>query len=513
MDDTTRDAIRTATSLIDLATATVRDLKRRGDTATGRCPFHDDRTPSLSLNDRDGVWYCHGCHAGGDVFTWVKQRDNVGFSEAAATLAAAAGITIEQPDRNDRPRQRHAAAVQTWLEMQLFDHADSPIGVLFDRGYTLPELELWGWGWWPPGQHPPVPRDQINELGIMSGRRPLLAGRLTVPYRTRDGHPATWSGRHVPGVTAGDGPKWVNGQERPWYKKSRFVYGLDVSAQAAVNDGQLHLVEGPSDVHAMWRAGFPAVATCGTSVTEHHLRLAARYSRRLVAVFDADNAGRDAAVRFATRLPADTTGTVAELGDGDDPDSATVEQVVAAVAAARPSVEWAVRYRLGDSDPLSDGWAKRVRTVHELVSDVTDPVAVPVWKALIEQVTDVTVPDRTRTARTARASAATGVDDLEFAAARVWAATFPGVPHPAGLFTGRLRDAVTSAATGWCRVAVDDPAGVSVLTEWCRLRVVAASAAFPSAAVDLSRLLHSGDIRSLAAALETLAVTARSDAG
>lgn len=332
-------------------------LRRVGARWSGRCPFHAEKTPSFSVNDELGYYKCFGCGVSGDVITFVREIEHLDFVGAVESLAAKAGISItytntgESKDRSraKRLKEAMAAAVQ-WYHERLLTGADAgpARGYLRGRGIDGATARTFSLGWAPDGwdelaRSLNLPDDVLRDTGLgflnQRGRQTdALRGRIIFPIFDERGDAVAMGGRIMPGV---EGAKYKNSPETPIYSKSRTLYGLNWAKDEAVRSDQIVVCEGYTDVIGFHSAGVKrAVATCGTALTEEHVRLLRKFAQQIVLAFDADAAGQNAADRFyAWEKTYDVSVSVVALPPGVDPgDLARTDPaaLAAAVTGARP---------------------------------------------------------------------------------------------------------------------------------------------------------------------------------
>ncbi len=312
-------------------------LKRVGRRWVGLCPFHGEKTPSFSVNQERGLWYCFGCQAKGDVITFVRDMEHLDFVGAVEWLAARTGITLRYTDRNEgqgrKQRARLIEAMQValdWYHDRLLTGADAGAArrYLRERGLDGEAVRRYRIGWAPDEWDALIralklPDKTIQDagLGFLNKRNRMqdfFRGRVLFPIFDAQGDPVAFGGRAMPGD---DGPKYRNTPETRLYVKSKVLYGLNWSKDDVVRSGEVIVCEGYTDVIGFARAGLPrAVATCGTALTEEHVRLMKRFAPRVVLAFDPDAAGQAAADRFYEwehRHEVDVA--VADLPAGMDP--------------------------------------------------------------------------------------------------------------------------------------------------------------------------------------------------
>ncbi|MBA2336873.1 MAG: DNA primase [Acidimicrobiia bacterium] len=367
-----KERVRERTDLAELA-AEVTRVKRSGRTVTAICPFHDEKTPSLSIDPGRGLFYCFGCGKSGDVFTWVEETQAVDFRDALEILARRAGITLTESAGEERRRGRRELLVAAVTDAVAFYHQrlnDGPDAAgarryLRGRGYDGDIVSRFSIGYSPAdwealvtylGErgHTPATIQQAG-LGSRSNRGNLVdrfRGRLMFPINDLRGDPVGFGAR----VLDGDGPKYLNSPETPIYHKGRLLFGLDRAKSEIVRRDRAVVVEGYTDVMAFHLAGHPvAVATCGTALGDDHLDILRRFTSRVVLAFDADAAGAGAARRgFDRSIPGDLDLRMASFPDGRDPadlqQAGMGDQLIAAVEASVPLLQYRIDGELDGYD-------------------------------------------------------------------------------------------------------------------------------------------------------------------
>jgi DNA primase len=351
-------------------------LKRVGRRYQGLCPFHAEKSPSFSINAEEGLYYCFGCGKGGDVITFVREVEHLDFAEAVERLAARAGIQVrhdtaavsEERQRRGRLVAGMSQAVD-WYHERLLNGADAKPArsYLRSRGYDGEVVRTYRLGWAPEGWDELVralrlPDDVVRDTGLgfvnKRGRvQDFFRGRVLFPIFDVRGDPVAFGGRRL---EKGEGPKYRNSPETPLYSKSRVLYGLNWAKAAVVETGEVVVCEGYTDVIGLARAGVPrGVATCGTALSEEHVRVLKNFARRVVLAYDADAAGQNAAEKFyewERRYELDLA--VADLPAGTDPGELSTRDPAAlqlAVKGARPFLSFRIDRLLARSDPRTPG--------------------------------------------------------------------------------------------------------------------------------------------------------------
>jgi DNA primase len=344
-------------------------LHRSGTQHTGLCPFHAEKTPSFSVSQAKQSWYCHGCHEGGDIFTFVEKVEGVDFARALEILADRAGVELE------RDRRGGARGAGRRRSLELNDRAarfyeyvlwSLPAGepgrrLLADRGVEEALAKRFRVGFAPLGGQAGnalvrylagkggVPLSDLADAGLASrSGRDTFRHRLVFPISDERGQVLGFGGRAL-----GDtGPKYLNSPETGVYHKSTALFGLD-QARAALRERRVAVVvEGYFDVLAAHAAGVTqVVASSGTALTKDQVRIIARHADQVVLCFDGDEAGRRAAARAVDLcagegLAARIAVMPAPYKDPDEMVRADPPAFATLIAEAAPEwqvlVEWAV---------------------------------------------------------------------------------------------------------------------------------------------------------------------------
>ena len=311
-------------------------LRRRGRTHTGLCPFHNEKTPSFVVYPETQSFYCFGCGAGGDVINFIKRINNVDYLEAVKFLAGRAGMPLpEEDDQTGRMRMRILAANKDAARF-FFSSLNSDAGrnaraYWRGRGLSDDTIRRFGLGYAPDSFQ--ATRDHLKHLGYTEEE--LLAaglikrsekgstfdffrGRVMIPIFDLRGNVIAFSGRKLDPEQPGG--KYVNSPETMAYKKSRTLFALNFAKKSA--ERRYLLCEGNLDAISMHQAGFPtAVAGCGTALTAEQVKLLSEYADEVVLCYDSDEAGQKATKRAIELLNASPLKvSVLKLPDAKDPD-------------------------------------------------------------------------------------------------------------------------------------------------------------------------------------------------
>ena len=374
-------------------------LKRVGRRYVGLCPFHAERSPSFSVNAEEGLYYCFGCQASGDAISFVRATEGCDFVDAVERLAGRAGITLRETDdpaaARERGRRQELLAVMDAAANLYHEHllahpaAAAARQYLRSRGYDGEVVRQFKLGFAAPGgdmlvralRRPPA---LLREAGLVfetaqGAIRDSYRERIIFPIYDASGRAIALGGRVLPETSRklrGDpGPKYRNSPESPIYKKRRTLYGLNWAKGDVARRDEVVICEGYTDVIGFFRAGVPrAVATCGTSLTEDHVRLLSRFAKRIVLAFDADGAGQNAAARlYEWERRHELELRVARLPPGSDPADLAGRDPAALAAAirdARPYLGFAVERALDAADlSIPEGRARAAETALAVIAE------------------------------------------------------------------------------------------------------------------------------------------------
>jgi len=340
-------------------------LKKAGATWKGLCPFHQEKTPSFTVNRDKGFFRCFGCDTGGDVVKFVQLYQKMPFVDAVRYLAGRLGIQVPE---GGAPEDKVAAAEREAL-LKLHEEAaeffreqlETPAGArarreVESRGLTGETITTFGYGYAPAGGRDTlvqrftdrkVPAELLQRSGLVFVREgrmvDMFRNRLIIPIRRDSGTTVAFGGR---ALEAGQQPKYLNSPETPIYSKSRTLYGLDVTKAAIRKLNYSVLVEGYFDLAQLWQAGIqPVVAPCGTALTNSQARILKRFATKVVLSFDPDAAGQKAAASSSELLVAEGFQVnVAVLPQGSDPDTFVRREggqaYVARMTASKPYLEF-----------------------------------------------------------------------------------------------------------------------------------------------------------------------------
>jgi len=383
MADNFAQQVKAATDIVKIVGEYVRLRKSGAQNFSGLCPFHQEKSPSFSVNAAHGYFYCFGCHAKGDVFTFVQRIENISFPEAVRSVAQKMGIPLPKrewssPEEAAQAGLRkqlidiHEAATQYFQQALQSPEAARAREYLSSRSVNAETVNLFRIGYAPDDfnhMREALSRHFNDEVmrasGLFSSREqgddgrptgPLYARfrkRVTFPICSEAGKTIAFTARALDSDEK-SGPKYMNSPETPLYIKGHVLFNLDKAKAAIRTQDYALLVEGQMDCIRVFTSGLqPVIATSGTAFTEHQVRLLSRFTKRVVVNFDPDTAGANAAEKSLVLLTeAEFEVRIMTLEGGLDPDRYVLEHGIAAYAEA-----------LRNAKPLADYLIDRARTL------------------------------------------------------------------------------------------------------------------------------------------------------
>ncbi len=326
------DTIKERLSIVDVLSSYIK-LEQSGANFKARCPFHNEKTPSFFVSPDRNNYYCFGCGAKGDIFSFVEQFEGVDFRGALKMLAEKAGVTLDYEPREQGDEKEILFSLME-KSMKLYEDElqknSKAKEYLLGRGLTEKTIKDWNIGFSPDDWHftemslkKEFKIEDIEKAGLIKkgdkGYYDRFRGRIMFPLFDTTGRIVAFSGRAFaqPDETA----KYLNSPETPIFSKSAVLYGLH-KAKAGIREKDYSiLVEGQVDLLMSHQAGFSnTVATSGTALTEQHLHILKRFSNRIMVAYDADGAGWRASKRaWEMGLSLGMEIKIAEIPDGFDP--------------------------------------------------------------------------------------------------------------------------------------------------------------------------------------------------
>nr|WP_221230907.1 DNA primase [Sphingobium subterraneum] len=397
------DELRARTPLSTLIGKSVK-VTKAGREYKACCPFHNEKTPSFTINDEKGFYHCFGCGAHGDAIRWMTEQRGLPFMDAVKELALAAGLDVPAPDPRAAKKAETArglhdamAAAQNWFVEQLGGIEGAEARAYLDkRGLSEATRKAFGIGFAPDsrgklrGALKEFGDPMLVETGMLiqpevdggKARDPYdrFRGRLMIPIRDARGRVIAFGGR----ILGAGEPKYLNSPDTPLFDKGRTLYNIDKALPAARQAGRVIVVEGYMDVIALAQAGIhECVAPLGTALTEHQIERLWKMVDVPILCFDGDSAGIRAADRAALRaLPMLRPGhslSFVTLPQGQDPDDMVrgkgAKAFEACLKGAKPLVErlWQHEREAGSID-TPEARAGLQQRLNDQVATIADPL-------------------------------------------------------------------------------------------------------------------------------------------
>ncbi len=404
--DSVVESVRQATDIVDIISQYVR-LQKRGKNYLGLCPFHNEKTPSFTVNREKGLYHCFGCGAGGNVFTFLTQHERMSFGEALRQLAARANIPLPSYSEGkqsdvDEVLDVNERAARYYREMLRSDEGAAALAYLREkRQFTDRTIDEFTIGFAPDrwdGLLNHLRRKGLNESVIEksglimkrqdgSGFYDRFRSRVMFPVLSPGGRIVAFGGRTL---NPADRAKYINSPETAAYVKGRTLFGIYQAKDGIIERDAAILVEGYADLIALHQSGIGnVVASSGTALTVEQIQYISRYTRNVYLVYDADSAGQDATLRGTDMLlEQGMNAYIVELPPGEDPDtfvlSRGAEEFMALIRDAMSIVEFKadlLTRRAGSSrDQMSpDLNLKIIQSIVESLSKVDDAIKVNIY--------------------------------------------------------------------------------------------------------------------------------------
>lgn len=336
------EEIRSSINIVDVISEYVQ-LKKRGKNYIGLCPFHQEKTPSFIVSSDKQIYHCFGCHAGGNIFKFLMDYENISFVEAAQEIAKRLGINLDYQENSQPEKQGEHEALYdiNTVAAKFFSNnllnsqagetgrkyfANRKISLqtqrVFGLGYALPDWD----GFFNHAKENKLDLEKAKLLGLIEkrdsgGYYDKFRGRIIFPIFSPNGRVIAFGGRIMENTP--NAAKYLNSPESPIYLKRKTLYGLFHSKDEIRKMDKAILVEGYIDLISLYQAGIKnVVASCGTALTEDQVQMLSRYTKNIVVFYDADPAGIKASLRSIELLVKhDFEVRIAELPQGEDPDS------------------------------------------------------------------------------------------------------------------------------------------------------------------------------------------------
>jgi DNA primase len=378
------EAVKDTVDMLDLVSGYTQ-LRGGGSNYSGRCPFHDERTPSFSVNPLKKVYFCFGCQAKGDEITFVMEKEGLDFNGAIEWLADRYNVRLEYEEsspQEDRRRTERDRLLRLLDETATFyarylweaEEAEQARAYLHERGITRDTAQTFRVGYAPvkgnrlvrAAQGKGFSSQEIARAGLSAatGRGDRFRGRTVFPLADARGRVRGFGARQMPG---GRPPKYLNSQDGPLFRKSEIVYGLDLARAEVARQSAAIVVEGYTDVLLLHQVGIAnAVASMGTALTDQQVKELRKSCSTVFLAFDADAAGEEASIRgMELAQSAGLVVRVVTLPEGRDPADVALDdpdEMRRALESAETYLAYRVRRAL-ESGGTRDERYQRVRAV------------------------------------------------------------------------------------------------------------------------------------------------------
>ncbi len=340
--ENTIEEIRSSASIVDLISSYVQ-LRKRGKNFIGLCPFHQEKTPSFTVSEEKQIFHCFGCHTGGNIYKFLMEYKSISFIESVQEIAESVGITLDIKDEQVSSAQ---SELEKYYELNVLaakyfsdnllkgSKGEIARDYLMKRKIKPQTQKIFGLGFAQNGwdnlvnyaKDQQVELEDAKLLGLIDSKDggkyyDKYRGRIIFPIFSPNGRVIAFGGRVFQGEE--NIAKYLNSPESSIYLKRKSLYGLSHSKDEIRKLNKAILVEGYMDLIALFQHGVKnVVASSGTSLTDDQIRLLSRYTTNIVVIFDADEAGKKAAMRsIEILLKQDFDVSVLSLPQGEDPDS------------------------------------------------------------------------------------------------------------------------------------------------------------------------------------------------
>ncbi|AFM42837.1 DNA primase [Desulfosporosinus acidiphilus SJ4] len=397
------EEVRLRTEIVEVISEYV-SLQRKGKNYLGLCPFHPEKTPSFTVTPEKQMFYCFGCHTGGNVFSFVMKKENWTFLESVQKLAQRCGVVLPEKEMSTQEREktrlrRRFEEINEWAanyynNLLLKSPEGEPGRHYFkQRGIDFETMNKFRLGYAPNRwdglleymKTRGVQPHEVAEAGLALERgKPEKEGRqfydrfrnrVLFSILDRRNQPIAFGGR----VLDDSAPKYLNSPETTFFNKGHHLYGMHRAHQGIREEGYALLVEGYMDVIALQNAGYPnAVASLGTALTREQANLLKKYTRRVVLLYDSDDAGINAALRGGEILrDAGIQAEIITLKGAKDPDEFLKkhrrEELDEFLKQAATFIEF--KYRILTHNQPPRNILEKVELVHKLAPDVIKVVS------------------------------------------------------------------------------------------------------------------------------------------
>ena len=382
----TIDRIRSSADIVDVVSQYV-NLKKRGRNFFGLCPFHDERTPSFSVAPEKEIYHCFGCGAGGSVFNFIMEHENLSFVESVQQLGRQYGIEVELTGDSGSKQlftqlyEIHDIAAAAYTKNLFSEQGKAALDYLLGRGLSTEVLKEFRVGFTPDAwefltekvKGRGYSRESVDKSGLFGkGKQGVVdrfRSRIMFPIMNRSGKVIAFGGR----VFASDDPaKYMNSPETPLYRKSEVFYGYHQTASAVRKAGSAVMVEGYMDFLQLYQAGIQNVlAVSGTAFTERHAVQIGKITQKVYLAYDGDEAGQKAALRAGYALLQNgIAALVVKVPEGIDPDDWVRKEGVDAINNGIKNAVPVLNYHLEKTGAMGLSAVERSSLVKEILAEI-----------------------------------------------------------------------------------------------------------------------------------------------
>ena len=368
------ERVRDSADIVDVVSKYV-DLKQRGPNYFGLCPFHNEKTPSFSVSPSKQIYYCFGCNAGGNVYSFLMDYQKISFPDAVQVLAEQYNIPIELNRSEDNSElysslyKLHEIAMDLYQENLFSNVGEKSLAYLKERGFGLDTIKQFKIGYALDSWDQLVQackgkgftRSQIVQSGLFSqsdkGIFDRFRSRIMFPIFHPSGKPIGFGGR----IFGKEDPaKYLNSPETPLYKKSNVFYGLQATRDSIRKEGYVVLVEGYMDFLKLYQSSIhPVVSVSGTAFTSKHASSISKITKKVILLYDGDDAGGNAAIRAGwVLLKSGMVPTIVRPPNGLDPDDwidqSSKAKVLSAIQSPKEYIDFHIELYNGNELRGSD---------------------------------------------------------------------------------------------------------------------------------------------------------------
>jgi DNA primase len=352
------DAVLEKASILDVVGEHVK-LRKAGRNFIGLCPFHKEKTPSFTVSPDKGIFYCFGCHQGGNALNFLMKNEHLTFQEALENLARRYGVTIRQGAGSSRPRAFDALGKLEEYYHRALKGSARARDYLTKRGIGPETIDEFKLGFSDPARsgfrqflsNTGIGMDIFLSTGVVRIRDgepyDIFRGRVIIPIRDTNGRTMAFGGR---AIQADALPKYINSPESQVFTKRSTLFGIDRTRKAISETDEVLVVEGYFDLIALYRSGFTnAVASLGTAITEEQVVKIRQYTNNITLMLDGDEAGIKSALRLIPMVSElDANCKVVLLPPDEDPDSLVRKEGAGAIqeliGRKLPIIDYAFEY-------------------------------------------------------------------------------------------------------------------------------------------------------------------------